>query len=74
MLHHRYLKTILRQPQRGSGAHHATADDGDFNWLIYHGHFILKQSPFSLPDFSPPDVFASPLVTNTSKHYNTRPK
>ncbi|CCJ72170.1 hypothetical protein BN137_1528 [Cronobacter condimenti 1330] len=42
--------------------------------MICHGHFILKQSILSLPDFSPPDVFASPLVTNTPKHYNTRPK
>ncbi|CCK01617.1 hypothetical protein BN129_4417 [Cronobacter sakazakii 701] len=74
MFHDGDLKAILRKPKRGGGTHHAPADNDDFNWLICHGHFILKQSPFSLPDFSPPDVFASPLVTNPSKHYNTRPK
>jgi hypothetical protein len=47
----RYLKSLLRQPQRQRAADHTAADNGNFGLLDCHGQFSLLENPLSLPDF-----------------------
>jgi hypothetical protein len=36
MFNHRHTETVLCQPQRCRRADHTAANNGYFNWLIYH--------------------------------------
>ncbi|CNT76146.1 Uncharacterised protein [Salmonella enterica subsp. enterica serovar Bovismorbificans] len=38
MFYYHHRKPLLRQTQRQRAADHSPADNGNFRWLICHGH------------------------------------